>query len=97
MTSAVFTVGDTSPTLEGDVNASLVGASVQVHIRKPSGEQLSGAATVTDEVNGVWEYVWPADALDEPGTWLCEAQVTFVGGAIQTFGPTTFRVQPQVA
>lgn len=98
MTSAVFTVGDTGPSLEGDVNASLVGASVQLHIRKPSGEVLSPAATITgDGSAGTWTYEWTAGDLDEAGTWAVEAQVTFGGGAVQTFGPNTFRVQPQIA
>lgn len=97
MTSAVFTVGDTGPNLEGSVNASLVGASVALHIRKPSGTVVTkAAALVGDGSEGTWRYTWTAGDLDEAGTWAVEAQVTYGGGGVQTFGPNTFRVQPQI-
>ena len=94
---ATFTTGDTAPQLTGTLGIDLTSAAVEIHIRKPSGDTINSAVTVTDEATGAWQYDWAADDLDEAGVWAVEAQVTFVTGAIQTSNQTTFRVKSQLA
>lgn len=94
---ATFTTGDTAPALTGTVNAVLTGAAVEVHLRKPSGATLTKAATVTDAATGAWSYSWAVGDLDAPGVWAVEAQVTYAGGGVQTFGPQRFIVQDEIA
>jgi hypothetical protein len=94
---ATFTVGDTAPDLTGSLGIDLTGATVEVHVRKPSGTVISSAVTVTEAATGEWAYEWQADDLDEAGVWAVEAQVTFAGGDVQTSNQTTFRVKDQIA
>jgi hypothetical protein len=92
-----YTQNDTSPNLVGDVNASLVGATVTLHLREPyTGVVTDRAATITDAGQGVWEYVWQTSELASVGVWLVEAEVHFSNGQIQTFGPSSFRVDPEL-
>lgn len=98
MRKAFFTVGDTAPALTGTctnngVGTSLVGATLSVELTKPSGKRINSAATATDAVNGVWEYVWLDGDIDEAGEWSVKVQVTFGDATRQTFGPATFLVQ----
>lgn len=92
-----FTVGDTAPALTGTTNADLTGATLAAHIRKPDGTVLTKTATATDAVNGAWSSAWAAGELDQHGRHMVELQVTFAGGLIQTFGPTYYYVQEQIA
>lgn len=98
MRKAFFTVGDTAPALSGTctnngVGTSLVGATLTVEVRKPSGKRFSASATATDPVNGVWEYLWRNEDIDEAGEWTVKVHVTFSDTTRQTFGPATFSVQ----
>lgn len=94
---ATFTTGDTAPALTGIVNADLTGATAVAHLRKPDATVVTKAATITDALTGAWAVAWSAGDLDQGGSWKMELQVTFAGGAIQTFGPQGFYVQPQIA
>lgn len=94
---ASFTTGDTAPALTGVINADLTGATAVAHIRKPDRTVLTKTATVTDALSGAWSAAWTVGDLDQEGRWSVELQVTFAGGAIQTFGPSTFHVQEQIA
>lgn len=94
---STFTTGDTAPPLTGSVNANLTGATVTLHLRKPGQDVLTKAATITDPAAGEWSCAWAPGDLDEPGTWRLEAQVTFSGNTVQTFGPATFKVTEQIA
>lgn len=99
---ATFTTGDTSPALTGTCTSNgaavnITGATLALHIRKPSGSALSKTGTIVSGAAGTWSYSWIAGDLDEDGRWTVEVQVTFSGGAIQTFGPSDFAVQPQLA
>ena len=92
-----FTAGDTAPALTGTVNATLTGATVELHIRRQDGAVLTVPGQVTDAATGAWSYQWAPTDLTGPGTWKVEAQVTFSDGRIQTFGPASFYVQPAIA
>ncbi|MGN6245093.1 MAG: BppU family phage baseplate upper protein [Motilibacteraceae bacterium] len=94
---ATFTTGDTAPALTGTVNADLTGASAAVHVRKPDATVIDAPATITDPATGAWSYAWQVGDLDVTGAWAVELQVTYSGGEVQTFGPQTFYVQPQIA
>ena len=107
MSHPVYTVGDTSPALTGTIYSTaadgstvatnLTGATVELHIRKPSGVVVTVQAAVVDPPeNGQWRYDW-AVPIDEPGFWIAEGQATFANARIQTFGPSAFRVQPALA
>lgn len=95
--STVFTTGDTAPDLTGTVNTDLTGATLQLHLKPAGGDVLTVTATTTDATNGAWSYTWAAGDLATAGRWVCELQVTYVDGRIQTFGPQVFYVQPQLA
>jgi hypothetical protein len=99
---AQFTVGDTSPALtgtckDGDTPANLTGAAVELHIRWSDATTVTKAADVTDAANGAWSYSWQPADLTIAGRSQVEAQVTFSGGGVQTFGPVTFHVGEQLA
>lgn len=98
--AVAFHVGDTAPPITGTIleqgaPKNLTGASIMVHVKRPSGTVMSIAGS-TGGADGTWSANWPA-AITEEGTHEVEVQVTFSGGAVQTFGPTTFYVYPQLA
>lgn len=96
-----YFVGDNSPDLTGTVPANLTGATAEVHLRRPDGTVLTAPVTPAayDPVAGTtsWSYTWATGDLSQRGRWVAELQVTFAGGRVQTFGPTAFTVQPQIA
>lgn len=94
---ASFTTGDTAPALTGTVNANLTGANIAAHIRKPDATVVTKAATATAPLTGAWSVTWTAGDLDQDGRWEVEVQVTFADTTVQTFGPTSFYVQKQIA
>jgi hypothetical protein len=99
---ATFVKGDTSPPLTGTctsngVAANITGATLALHLKKPSGTVVTKAGTIVSGPAGTWTYQWLANDLDESGVWWVENQVTYSGGAIQTFGPSAFPVVDQIA
>jgi hypothetical protein len=98
-----YTVGDTSPALTGTVSASLVGATVEVHISRPDATVITHAGTVVNAALGSWSMALVAGDLNQSGTYRVEVQVTFAGGAVQTFYYDTegnyghFTVRDQIA
>src|SRR4051812_18913787 len=95
--AASFTVGDTSPALTGSVNADVTGASIELHLKKPGGQVITKDATIVSATTGTWKCEWAEGDIDEAGPWEVEAQVTFVGPKVQTFGPSSFYVRRQIA
>lgn len=65
----------------------LTGCSVRFIMRAPgaSSAKVDAPAVVEDAANGEVAYTWTASDLDTPGTYHAEWQVTFGGGAVQTF------------
>lgn len=52
--------------------------------------KVNAPAVVVDPVGGVVRYEWlPADT-DEAGDWVCEWEVTFLGGRKRTFPTQTY-------
>lgn len=96
-TPTLFTTGDTAPDLSGTVNTDLTGATLELHLKPYGGDVLTVTATATDATNGAWSYTWAAGDLATYGTWMCELQVTYSDGRIQTFGPASFKVAEQIA
>lgn len=103
---ATFTTGDVGITLTGTCSSksgstltptNITGATLALHITKPSGTVLTKTGVIVSGAAGTWSYTWAAGELDEGGAWTVEVQVTYSGGAIQTFGPTDFAVQTQLA
>lgn len=100
---AAFTVGDTSPDLTGTLTSNgtpvnLTGASLAVHVRKADKTTvitLTGA--IVDAPAGKWSAPWGANDLSQAGTHRVEVQVTYSGGKVQTFGPSYFTVNAQLA
>lgn len=101
--TTLFVTGDTAPTLSGVVTsggtpASLVGATCVLNLRKPDRTVITRPATVTDAAAGAWSYTWATGEL-VAGTWEVEVQVTYAGGAIQTFpteAPARFVVRSEI-
>src|SRR5690349_11279944 len=94
--TTTFTEGDTAPALVGDVSSGLVAATVALHPRKPDGTTVTKAAVVTNDTEGIWTYEWGPTDLDQPGKWYVEAEVTYDGGDVETFGPNSFIVRKAV-
>lgn len=101
-----LTTGDTSPDLTGTCTtelggvvtaANITGAALALHFKKPSGATVTKTGVIVNGAAGTWSYTWVAGDLDEPGVWWMEVQVTYSGGRVQTFGPTSFAVVPQYA
>lgn len=101
-----FTVGDTAPALTGTCSnrtgttltaANLTGATLALHIRKPSGTVLTKTPVVVSAAAGTWSYTWQAAELSEDGVWSVEVQVTYSDTTVQTFGPEPFAVLEQIA
>ena len=99
---ATFTTGDTAPALTGVCKSdttpvNLTGATVVLHIVWADNTTATKTATLTDATNGAWSYTWIGGDLAVAGPARVEAQVTFSGGSVETFGPTWFAVVPQIA
>lgn len=101
-----LTVGDTRPILTGTCQsqtgatltpANITGATLAIHLRKPSGSVVTKTGVIVSGTAGTWSYTWLTGDLDVEGNWTCEVQVTFSDGSIETFGPTKFNVAPQLA
>jgi hypothetical protein len=65
----------------------LTGASVKFMMYAPGGAaaKVNAAATIIDALLGKVSYTPTASNTDTPGDYLGEWQVTFAGGAIETF------------
>lgn len=93
----VLTVDDTAPDLTGTVNATLVGATAQVHVRRPDRTVVTNAADIADGGDGAWAMTWQDGDLDQPGVYEVELEVTFSNNQVQTFGPALIEVREQIA
>ena len=99
------TAGDLEPpltgtALDGTVGVNLTTAtSVAVHIRRPDGTLIQRAPVLTNQTTtpGGWTLALVAGDLNLPGQHDAELQVTWPGARPQTFGPTRFHVEPQIA
>ena len=86
-----YKVGDTAPAFRIQLLTSvglpqdLTGATAQLRIKKPSGKKLAGALTVEGGIEGYVNRSWVAGDLDVAGIYLAEVEVTFSGGAVQTY------------
>ena len=84
---------DTSPTLSVVVADSsgtainITGASVLFKMRAVNSSSLkvNSSATITNASNGAVSYTFSASDTDTAGLFQGEFQVTFSGGAIETF------------
>lgn len=91
--------GDTAPAIaeqlfDGNgVPVVLTGASVKflLWIVGEATVHVNAAATITDAANGKVSYTPTTTATDTVGTGLIEWQVTYSGGAIQTFLGSTYQ------
>ena len=65
----------------------LTGASVKFMMWAPgaASAKVNAAATITDAALGKVSYTPTAPNTDTPGDYIAEWQVTFAGGAIETF------------
>lgn len=94
-----FHVGDTEPNLSGVLTSNgqpvdLTNAQLEVHVRQPDETVLTIAATPGEA--GAWSAPWPAP-ITQSGQLSVEVQVTYSDDGVQTFGPQTFLVYPQIA
>jgi hypothetical protein len=90
-------VNDTTA-LTGSVNANVTGATLELHLKKPDGTVVDKTPTVTNALTGAWTSgKFAAGEIDIAGLWYVEVEVTYSGGAVQTFGPARWRVGDQIA
>jgi hypothetical protein len=65
---------------------NLAGAAVVYHMVSLGGaETVTGPATITDAANGQVTYSWQPNDTEVAGIYFAEWQVTFSGGAVETF------------
>lgn len=84
---------DTSPRLQATLKdgsgtaIDLTGASVNFHMRAVGSttNKVDGSATIADEDNGVVFYSWASSDTDTSGSFEAEFEVTYTGGAVETF------------
>jgi len=86
-----YKAGDTAPafriqllTMVG-LPQDLTGATARLLVKKPSGKKLASALTVEVGAEGWVNRSWATGDLDESGIYAAECEVTFSGGAIQTY------------
>jgi len=90
-THPTYKVGDTSPALRIQLLTmvglpqDLTGATARLLLAKPSGKKLQGALTVEGGIEGWVNRPWAAGDIDEAGIWQGEVEVTFSGGAVQSY------------
>lgn len=99
---ATFTTGDQAPDLTGTclsngVGAPITGATLALHLKKPSGTIVTKVGTIVSGPAGTWSYSWQPGDLDEAGTWWVEPQVTYSNGKPQTFPAVAFAVVKEFA
>jgi hypothetical protein len=98
--------GDAGSTLEQTLKrdgsaVDLTGASVRFIMSESptSTPKVDAAATIVDASAGKVRYTWQASDLDAPGRYIAEWQVTFAGGAIETYpigGYLSIQVDPDL-
>jgi len=84
---------DTSPALTGQLfnpdgsNPDLDGATVKFIMRSTAGgaAKVDSSATIITASTGNVKYVWSAANTDTVGSYEGEFEVTFSGGAVQTY------------
>lgn len=90
----VTKVGDKEPAIEavledanGDPKDLSNASGVSFHMKEPrSGTaKIDKAATITDAPNGVVQYSWDAEDVDEAGEFEAEFEVTWSDGDTETF------------
>lgn len=100
--------GNTAPALvstlyDGDTPLNLTGATVRMKMRRVAGGPLtidSPATIVGDPTLGTVSYQWVIADTSEVGDFEVEWEVTYVGGAKQTFpteGYTTVNIEPTLS
>ena len=95
-------VGDTAPRFTAKLTADgqpvdLTGAAVTVHLLKPDRRTVVTLDATHDGTSGnVTGAEW-GDTLDQAGGWRVEVEVTYSDSTVQTFGPSTLSVSPQIA
>ena len=85
--------GDTSPAIEAtlkdaaDAVVDMTGATVRFHLRRPGAKaaKVDAGANLVDPANGKVSFPWQAGHTNEAGEFEAEWEVTFPGGAIETF------------
>lgn len=92
MSTLVLKRGDLAPAfsmqlLDGDDPVNLAGATVRLVMRRlgSATPDLNRPAEVADAANGIVRYAWQAGETDTAATYLAEWEVTWGGGAPQTF------------
>lgn len=99
--------GDTSPSLLyalAPASTDLTGASVRFSMKSLDADAIkvnrAAAVIVTETVTPTVRYDWLAADTDEAGTFLAEFEVTYPGGAVETFpnsGFITVRILGDIA
>ena len=79
----------------GPVDGTAVGTVSAVHVGRADGTVINRTVTVSSV--GAWSLALIAGDLTVPGNYAVEVQVTFPGGTVQTFGPQSFYVDPEIA
>lgn len=95
MSDVTFVQSDSAPSLSGTLTdpdgnpINLTSASVKFQMRLADDRRytVNSDAVVVSAAAGTVRYDWAAGDLATPGDYVCQWQITFAGGAIQTTDP----------
>lgn len=85
---------DTSPSLRAqlkdgdDIPVDLTGATIRFHMRAIGGATAAvdaSAQIITPDISGIVQYDWDNGDTATIGSYQAEFEVTFAGGAVETF------------
>lgn len=95
MSEQTFVQGDTAPPIrsqirkEDDTPKDLTGVTVKFQMRKSDDKRytVDAAASVDDADEGRVSYSWAPNDLAVPGDYICQWELTFGDGRVQTTEP----------
>ena len=89
-------VGQTAIKFEVDVATDVTGATCLIKYKKPSGEEASWPAVITDAANGVFVgEPASADDLAQAGRYVIWGYVTFADGKSAAGEPEEYMIYPE--
>lgn len=94
MSDATFVQGDTEPPITATLQRSstaqdLEGATVRFQMRRPDDSRytVDAEATIVDAEDGKVKYMWGPTDLNVPGEYICQWEVTYASGRVETTDP----------
>lgn len=89
-------VGQTALTIQLTTGVDIAGATCKIKYEKPDKSTGFWTAAIVDTTTGVIKYeIVSADDIDQAGTWIVWAYVTFSGGTVCAGEPVAIVVHSE--